>query len=153
MSAVIISFMSPLALVDRRAILPEPEYTNVDPYGEQLFVMDCELGKALGYANPIEAVEQLCHRHSHELLSGSLVIDLYQPAADGRHQARVFDLESAMRVCALARTPASALLFARLSGQVAAEFAVQADDAPKARVLPFPTSRKPRKKGKGRRHG
>lgn len=153
MSAVILPFMSPLALVDRRAILPEPEYTNVDPYGEQLFVMDCELGKALGYANPIAAVEQLYHQHRRELLRGSLVIDLYHPDAEGRHQARVFDLEGAMRLCALARTPASAMLFARLSGQVAAEFAVQADDAPKARVLPFPKPRKVRKPGKGRRHG
>ena len=65
---------------------------------------------------------------------------------------RVFDLEGAMRICKLARTPAAAMLYALLGGRAIAEFLV-VDAGPKAQVLPFPKRKKARKPGKGRRHG
>lgn len=132
------------------ALAGEPEYVTVVDYGEQLFVTDRQLGRALGYVEPLAAIEQLCAKHGDEL--GSFLIDLHQAEPEGRTRVRVFDLEGAMRICKLARTPNAALLYARLGGRAIAEFVV-GDVGPKALVLPFPKRKKARKPGKGRRHG
>lgn len=148
--STIIQFPSVRPAVNCIALAGEPEYVTVVDYGEQLFVTDRQLGRALGYVEPLAAIEQLFAKHRDEL--GSFLIDLYQAEPEGRTRVRVFDLEGAMRICKLARTPAAAMLYARLGGRAIAEFVV-VDAGPKAQVLPFPKRKKARKPGKGRRHG
>ncbi|WP_313118001.1 hypothetical protein [Ectopseudomonas guguanensis] len=148
--STIIQFPSVRPAVNCIALAGEPEYVTVAEHGEQLFVTDRQLGLALGYVEPLAAIEQLFAKHSDEL--GSFLIDLYQAEPEGRTRVRVFDLEGAMRICKLARTPAAAMLYARLGGRAIAEFVV-VDAGPKAQVLPFPKRKKARKPGKGRRHG
>ena len=148
--STIIQFPSVRPAVNCIALAGEPEYVTVAEHGEQLFVTDRQLGLALGYVEPLAAIEQLFAKHSDEL--GSFLIDLYQAEPEGRTRVRVFDLEGAMRICKLARTPAAAMLYARLGGRAIAEIVV-VDAGPKAQVLPFPKRKKARKPGKGRRHG
>ncbi|USR38081.1 hypothetical protein L1F06_015530 [Ectopseudomonas hydrolytica] len=148
--STIIQFPSIRPAVNCIALAGEPEYVTVVEYGEQLFVTDRQLGLALGYVEPLAAIEQLCAKNGDEL--GSFLIDLHQAEPEGRTRVRVFDLEGAMRICKLARTPAAAMLYARLGGRAIAEFVV-VDAGPKAQVLPFPKRKKARKPGKGRRHG
>ena len=148
--STIIQFPSVRPAVNCIALAGEPEYVTVAEHGEQLIVTDRQLGLALGYVDPLAAIEQRFAKHSDEL--GSFLIDLYQAEPEGRTRVRVFDLEGAMRICKLARTPAAAMLYARLGGRAIAEFVV-VDAGPKAQVLPFPKRKKARKPGKGRRHG
>ena len=133
--STIIQFPSVRPAVNCIALAGEPEYVTVAEHGEQLFVTDRQLGLALGYVEPLAAIEQLFAKHSDEL--GSFLIDLYQAEPEGRTRVRVFDLEGAMRICKLARTPAAAMLYARLGGRAIAEFVV-VDAGPKAQVLPQP---------------
>mgnify|MGYP003690882989 CR=1 FL=1 len=148
--STIIQFPSIRPAVSCIALAGEPEYVTVVEYGEQLFVTDRQLGRALGYVDPLAAIEQLFAKHRNDL--GSFLIDLGKPEPEGRTRVRVFSLEDAMRICKLARTPNAALLYARLGGRAIAEFVV-GDVGPKALVLPFPKRKKARKPGKGRRHG
>lgn len=150
--STIIQFPSVRPAVNCIALVGEPEYVTVAEHGEQLFVTDRRLGEALGYVEPLAAIEQLFTKHHDELGWHSLLIDLHQAEPEGRTRVRVFDLEGAMRICKLARTPAAGLLYGRLGARAIAEFVVE-DVGPKAQVLPFPQRKKPRKPGKGRRHG
>ena len=146
----IIQFPSVRPAVNCIELPGEPEYVTVAEHGEQLFVTDRQLGQALGYVEPLVAIEQLFAKHRDEL--GSFLIDLHQAEPEGRTRVRVFDLEGAMRICKLARTPAAAMLYARLGGRAIAEFVVDGA-GPTAQVLPFPQRKKPRKPSKGRSHG
>lgn len=150
--STILQFPSVRPAVNCIALAGEPEYVTVAEHGEQLFVTDRHLGKALGYVDPLVAIEQLFARHRAELGWHSFLIDLHQAEPEGRTRVRVFDLEGAMRICKLAKTPAAGLLYGRLAGRAVVEFVVE-DVGPKAQVLPFPKRKKPRKPGKGRRHG
>ncbi|TRO41713.1 hypothetical protein EQ832_01475 [Pseudomonas sp. ALS1131] len=146
----IIQFPSVRPAVNCVELPGEPEYVTVAEHGEQLFVTDRQLGQALGYVEPLVAIEQLFAKHRDEL--GSFLIDLHQAEPEGRTRVRVFDLEGAMRICKRARTPAAGLLYVRLGSRAIAEFVV-VDVGPRAQVLPFPQRKKPRKPGKDRRHG
>ncbi|NMY40906.1 hypothetical protein HBN76_06295 [Pseudomonas sp. WS 5013] len=148
--STVIQFPSVRPAVNCIGLAGEPEYVTVAEHGEQLFVTDRQLGLALGYVEPLVAIEQLYAKHRDEL--GSFLIDLHHAEPEGRTRVRVFDLEGAMRVCKLARTPAAGLLYARLGSRAIAEFVVE-DAGPKAQVIPFPQRKKPRKPGKGRCHG
>lgn len=148
--STIIQFPSIRPAVNCIELPGEPEYVTVVEYGEQLFVTDRQLGRALGYVEPLAAIEQLCAKYRDDF--GSFLIDLGKPEPEGRTRVRVFSLEDAMRICKLARTPNAALLYAHLGGRAIAEFVV-GDVGPKAQVLPFPKRKKARKPGKGRRHG
>ena len=148
--STVIQFPSVRPAVNCIGLAGEPEYVTVAEHGEQLFVTDRQLGLALGYVEPLVAIEQLYAKHRDEL--GSFLIDLHQAEPEGRTRVRVFDLEGAMRICKLARTPAAGLLYARLGSRAIAEFIVE-DDGPKAQVIPFPQRKKPRKPRKGRCHG
>lgn len=148
--STVIQFPSVRPAVNCIGLAGEPEYVTVAEHGEQLFVTDRQLGLALGYVEPLVAIEQLYAKHRDEL--GSFLIDLHQAEPEGRTRVRVFDLEGAMRICKLARTPAAGLLYARLGSRAIAEFIVE-DAGPKAQVIPFPQRKKPRKPGKGRCHG
>lgn len=148
--STVIQFPSVRPAVNCIELPGEPEYVTVVEHGDLLFVTDRQLGKALGYVEPLVAIEQLLTKHRDEL--GSFLIDLHQAEPEGRTRVRVFDLEGAMRVCKLARTPAAGLLYARLGARAIAEFVVT-DVGPRALVLPFPKRKKPRKAGKDRRHG
>ena len=147
--STVIQFPSVRPAVNCIGLAGEPEYVTVAEHGEQLFVTDRQLGLALGYVEPLVAIEQLYAKHRDEL--GSFLIDLHQAEPEGRTRVRVFDLEGAMRVCKLANTPAAGLLYARLGSRAIAEFIVPS--GPMAPVLPFPKPKKPRKSGKDRRHG
>ena len=149
--STIIQFPSVRPAVNCIVLPPEPEYVTVAEYGEQLFVTDRQLGQALGYVEPLEAIGKLLAKHRDE--PGSFLIDLHQAEPEGRTRVRVFDLEAAMRVCKHARTPAAGLLYARLGGRAIAEFVVGDDAGPTAKVFQFPKRKKTRKQGKGRRHG
>ena len=148
--STVIQFPSVRPAVNCIGLPGEPEYVTVAEHGEQLFVTDRQLGLALGYVEPLVAIEQLYAKHRDEL--GSFLIDLHQAEPEGRTRVRVFDLEGAMRICKLARTPAAGLLYARLGSRAIAEFIVE-DAGPKAQVIPFPQRKKPRKPRKGRCHG
>ncbi len=148
--STVIQFPSVRPAVNCIGLAGEPEYVTVAEHGEQLFVTDRQLGLALGYVEPLVAIEQLYVKHRDEL--GSFLIDLHQAEPEGRTRVRVFDLEGAMRICKLARTPAAGLLYARLGSRAIAEFIVE-DAGPKAQVIPFPQRKKPRKPRKGRCHG
>ncbi len=148
--STVIQFPSVRPAVNCIGLAGEPEYVTVAEHGEQLFVTDRQLGLALGYVEPLVAIEQLYAKHRDEL--GSFLIDLHQAEPEGRTRVRVFDLEGAMRICKLARTPAAGLLYARLGSRAIAEFIVE-DAGPKAQVIPFPQRKKPRKPRKGRCHG
>lgn len=148
--STVIQFPSVRPAVNCIALPGEPEYVTVAEHGEQLFVTDRRLGLALGYVDPVVAIEQLISKHRDDL--GSFLIDLNQAEPEGRTRVRVFDLEGAMRICKLARVPAAALLYARLGSRAIAEFVV-GDVGPLAQVLPFPQRKKPRKKVKDRRRG
>lgn len=71
-----------------------------------------------------------------------MTIDLDKPERCGRRTVQVFDLEGAMRLCELARTPPSGMLYAKLASCAIAEFVVPDDSRPKAPVLAFPQSGK-----------
>ncbi|MBG0847947.1 hypothetical protein H3222_22375 [Pseudomonas chengduensis] len=148
----VIQFPSVRPAVNCIGLAGEPEYVTVAEHGEQLFVTDRQLGRALGYVDPLAAIEQLFAKHGDELGWHSFLIDLHQAEPEGRTRVRVFDLEGAMRVCKLANTPAAGLLYGRLGGRAIAEFVVVAA-GPTAQVLPFPKRKKPRKPSKDRHHG
>ncbi len=151
MSACILQFPCIRPAVCRAVFVAEPDYLTIDGYGEQQFVTDWQLGHALGYADPAAAVEQIFCKHAVELGWHSLLVDLHQSEHDGRTRARVFDLEGAMRVCKLAKTPAAGLLYARLGVMAIADFAVSVGSGagPRAPVIPFPQRRPQRSCGKG----
>lgn len=146
----IIQFPSIRPAVNCIGLPGEPEYVTVVDYGEQLFVTDRQLGRALGYVDPLAAIEQLYAKHRDELVS--FLIDLHQAEPEGRTRVRVFDLEGAMRICKLARTPAAAMLYARLGGRAIAEFVV-VDFGPSAKVLPFVHRKGMHSEGVGRGDG
>ena len=148
--STVIQFPSVRPAVNCIELVGEPEYVTVAEHGDLLFVTDRQLGQALGYVEPLVAIEQLFAKYRDEM--GSFLIDLHQVEPEGRTRVRVFDLEAAMRICKLARTPAAGLLYARLGGRAIAEFVVGTAGA-MAQVLPFPQRKKPRKPGKDRRHG
>ncbi len=143
----VIPFRCPRPAVKTETWATEPEYVTLTDSGSQLFVMDAVLGEALGFVDPLAAVQQLLTRYRTDLERHVRLVELFEPASDGRQLVHMFDLEGAMWLCKLARTPASGLLYARLSGRAVAEFVVVDEDAPRAVVIPFPK----RKRGGGRR--
>ncbi|WP_405118698.1 hypothetical protein [Pseudomonas leptonychotis] len=151
MSACILNFPSDRPAVCRAFMVAEPDYLTLDGHGDQQFVTDWQLGNALGYANPTAAVEQLFAKHAVELGWHSLLVNLHQSEHDGRTRVRVFDLEGAMRVCKLAKTPAAGLLYARLGAMAIADFAVDVGSGagPRAPVIPLPLCRPLHRCGKG----
>ncbi|MNM90460.1 hypothetical protein D3C81_1027220 [compost metagenome] len=153
MSAVILSFPAPFALASLSIRAKEPPLLYLAECGEQPFISDLELGLALGYAHPLVAVTRLYAQHFAELRFRSRVVDLYQPDAEGRISVCVFDLQGAMRLCELARTPAAGLLYARLGARAIAEFVVPTEPGPKAQVLSFPKGKKVLRPGSRLRHG
>lgn len=147
--STIIQFPCVRLAVNCAVLSGEPEYVTVADRGEELFVTDRQLGTALGYCDPLAAIEKLFTKHQSELQWHSHLIDLYRAEPEGRTRVRVFDLEGAMRICRLAMTPASRLLYGRLGGRAIAEFVVPADVGPKAQVLHFPGGKDASKPGKG----
>ncbi len=150
MSACILNFPARLA-VCRTFLVAEPDYLTIDGHGDQLYVTDWQLGYALGYAEPVAAVEQLYAKHAVELGGNSFLANLHQAEPDGRTRVRAFDLEGAMRLCKLARTPAAGLLYAHLGAMAIADFAVGVGSGagPRAPVIPLSLCRLQRGFGKG----
>lgn len=153
MSARILTFPASRTAVCRSYLEAEPDYLTVDGYADQQYVTSWQLGHALGYANPSAAVDQLFKKHAAELSWHSLLVDLHQPEPDGCTRVRVFDLEGAMRVCKLARTPAAGLLFARFGAMAIADFAVDAGSGARFRALVIPFPPRKRSCGKGVQRG
>lgn len=142
MSAVILPFRYPFAVATASTVVRDPSYVLVREFGERPFVMDRELGSLLGYADPLLAIGKLYAQNRAELHWRSVTIDLDKPERCGRRTVQVFDLEGAMRLCELARTPPSGMLYAKLASCAIAEFVVPDDSRPKAPVLAFPQSGK-----------
>ncbi len=147
MSASVLKFPNVRPAVCRTFLVAEPDYLTIDGHGDQQYITDWQLGHALGYAAPADAVDQLFVKHAVELSWHSFLVNLRQAERDGRTRVRVFDLEGAMRVCKLARTPAAGMLYAHLGAMAIADFAVDtgSEAGPRAPVIPFPLC----KPGKG----
>ena len=143
----VIPFRCSRPAVHPDAMAVEPAYITLADCGNQLFVMDADLGEALGFVDPLAAVQHLLTRYRADLERHVRLIELFEPASDGRKLVSAFDLEGAMWLCKLARTPSAGMVYARLGGRAIAEFVVVDDEAPRAQVIPFPR----RKRGGGRR--
>lgn len=138
MSAVLLPFHNPLALAKRAPDWVTVEFTTEDG-DDKLLVTDRELGTVLGYADPLGAMDALYEAHAQAFAAHSCMFRLHQAEPSGRELVRVFDLEGAMRMCRIAHTPQSALVFASLKGAESgrAVSAFEASCMLSAEILPF----------------
>ncbi|MGO3028043.1 hypothetical protein [Pseudomonas helleri] len=144
MSAVLLSFRNPLALACRETDHINLECVSSANNAEELLVIDAALGMALGYADPLAAVETLYAAHQDEFLGMTGEIELYKPEPNGRSIVRVFNLEGAMQMCKLALTPLAGRVFGTLKG-TETRHAVLTFPQPtqsSAKVFQFPKHRK-----------
>ncbi|MQT44452.1 hypothetical protein GHO45_26450 [Pseudomonas sp. FSL R10-0765] len=155
MSAVLLAFRNPLAVVRRVSDKFTLEFVTSADNPDELLVIDSALGEALGYADPLAAIEALYAAHSDEFVGDTGLLSLFKAEPSGRSVVRVFNLEGAMRVCRLALTPLAGKVFGNLKGTEMGR-AVQAfprPAQPTAQVVYlFPKRRKARKATRGVRH-
>ncbi|MCO7614102.1 hypothetical protein NJH83_28080 [Pseudomonas chlororaphis] len=154
MSAVLLSFRNPLALACRETDDINLEYVTAADNAEELLVIDVALGMALGYADPLGAVEALYAAHQDEFIGQTGEIKLFKAEPSGRSVVRVFNLEGAMQICRLALTPLAGEVFGALKGTEMGR-AVRAFPQParsSALVFQFPKHRKARRAAQGARH-
>lgn len=140
MSAVLLPFRNPLALARHAPEWVVVEYVTADGDDDKLLVIDSELGAVLGYADPLAAMAALYVAHAQAFTGHTGLIRLHQVEPSGREVVRVFDLEGAMRMCRLALTPQSVLVFGSLKGTESGR-AVDAFEAAcrlSAEIVPFP---------------
>ncbi|MDP3848105.1 MAG: hypothetical protein Q8R10_16950 [Pseudomonas sp.] len=145
MSAVLLAFRSPLTLARREPALVTVEYVSATEDSKKLLLIDRALGTALGYADPLAAMDALYSAHEEEFVGHSGMIQPHQPEPSGRDVVRVFDLEGAMRMCRLALTPLSGVVFGNIKGTETgcAVRAFESASMLSAQILPFPLGGKP----------
>lgn len=136
--STIIQFPSDRQVVSCLAMSDNVDFITLADYGDQPFVTEHALGKALGYQQPSAAIERIVSEHVFELARHAHEVDLAEPDEEGRERVWAFDLDGAMRICKYSCTRNAAWIYSRLAFRAVAEFAVDMGSgrAP-AKVLSF----------------
>lgn len=113
--------MGALAFKNPLAVVRKPFSQKLISYAEdsrgKTVICDEVLGAALGFADPVAAIESLYDWYQEELIPHSLYGEVDPPHPSGRTWSRAFDLYGAMFICRMAHTPNAAEVFASLKGK------------------------------------
>ncbi|TYL43762.1 hypothetical protein [Dickeya sp. ws52] len=137
----LLTYRNPLAVVNR---IFNPSSVQIDMVGSDGFITDKALGNALGFANPEAAITHILSTH-HTLLMPHVYT--MQRGADCADQPeRVLDLQGAMLLSRLVRSPHAVRVYSILHGremtiEILKLSRLAEDDLAEDNILYFPSCR------------